>query len=112
MASLLLVEDEPSIAGIVSFKLEREGHDLQWVEEAGGAEQTAAALGPDLLLFDLESGDDGQLRRLCTRWRVLALTGSDDPSGPDRALQAGAISTIRKPFKPTVLARVVHELTG
>ena len=112
MASLLLVEDEPSIAGIVSFKLEREGHVLHWVDEAGGAEERAATLGPDLLLFDLESGDEGQLGNLCARWRVLALIGSDDTTGPDRALRAGAISTIRKPFKPTVLARIVHELTG
>ncbi|MDR0360180.1 MAG: response regulator [bacterium] len=112
MASLLLVEDEPSIAGIVSFKLEREGHVLRWVDEAGRAEEAAGALGPDLLLFDLESGDEEQLSRLCARWRVLALTGSDDTTASDRALQAGAISTVRKPFKPTVLARVVRELTG
>jgi DNA-binding response OmpR family regulator len=112
MANLLLVEDEPSIAGIVSFKLEREGHVLHWVDEVPGAEEAADEVGPDLLLFDLEAGDDGVLGRLCARWRVLALTGSDDPGAQDRALQAGAASTIRKPFKPTVLARVVEQLTG
>ena len=111
MASLLLVEDEPSIAGIVTFKLEREGHLLHWVDEVPGAEAAADAVAPDLLLFDLEAGDERVLGRLCARWRVLALTGSDDEDGSDRALRAGAVSTMRKPFKPTVLARVVEQLT-
>ena len=111
MANLLLVEDEPSIAGIVTFKLEREGHVLHWVDDPPSAETVADSVVPDLLLFDLEAGEEDMLRRLCARWRVLALTGSDDPQGSDRALEAGAASTMRKPFKPTVLARVVAQLT-
>jgi DNA-binding response OmpR family regulator len=30
MARVLLVEDEPNIASIIVFKLEREGHQVRW----------------------------------------------------------------------------------
>jgi hypothetical protein len=34
MARVLLVEDEPNIASIIVFKLEREGHEVGWEASA------------------------------------------------------------------------------
>jgi DNA-binding response OmpR family regulator len=36
MARVLLVEDEPNIASIIVFKLEREGHQVRWEPSASG----------------------------------------------------------------------------
>jgi DNA-binding response OmpR family regulator len=34
MARALLIEDEPNIASIIVFKLEREGHQVRWESSA------------------------------------------------------------------------------
>jgi DNA-binding response OmpR family regulator len=41
MARVLLVEDEPNIASIIVFKLEREGHQVRWESSALAAPAVA-----------------------------------------------------------------------
>jgi len=43
MAPVLLVEDEPNIASIVVFGLEREGHQVRWESSAVAAAHRPAA---------------------------------------------------------------------
>jgi DNA-binding response OmpR family regulator len=98
------------VAAIVAHKLGREGHDVHCREglEDGEAERW----GPDLILLDLEMDPDLELlARLAAGWPVLALTVFQDERTPARALAAGAVATLGKPFKPTVLARLVGQLT-
>src|SRR5205823_11452301 len=59
MARVLLVEDEPNIASIIVFKLEREGHQVRWESSASTVLDAAAAIHPDLVLLDssLPDGD-------------------------------------------------------
>lgn len=101
MARVLLVEDEPDIARIITFKLEREGHEVRQ-DDAGG-------FAPDLALVD--AGLDADLQDVVDRMRqrcaVVVLTDARDRRTP-----AGAAATVRKPFKPTVLARLVRDLTS
>jgi len=52
MARVLLVEDEPNIASIIVFKLEREGHQVRWESSASTVLDAAAATAPDLVLLD------------------------------------------------------------
>ncbi|HXM58393.1 MAG TPA: response regulator [Candidatus Dormibacteraeota bacterium] len=111
MARVLLVEDEPDIGGIIAFKLGREGHDVRWVREAAPAVEAADTFAPALALLDAAvQRSDAVLERLCRRCPVLVLTESRDVTAPARMLAAGAVATVVKPFKPTVLARTVNEL--
>jgi DNA-binding response OmpR family regulator len=114
MARVLLVEDEPNIASIIIFKLEREGHQVGWESSATNVLAAAGSAVPDLVLLDstLPDGDPFVLlRALAARSPVVMLTEFRDAVTPQRARAAGAVATVEKPFKPTQLARLVAQLT-
>ena len=114
MARVLLVEDEPNIASIIIFKLEREGHQVAHESSASNVLAAADALAPDLVLLDstLPDGDPfALLSTLGPRMPVVMMTEFRDVATPERARKAGATATVEKPFKPTQLARLVAQLT-
>jgi DNA-binding response OmpR family regulator len=113
MARVLLVEDEPNIASIIVFKLEREGHEVRWESSALDVTSAAAASQPDLVLLDssLPDGDPFTiLSSLRSQAPVVMMTEFRDALTPQRARDAGAAATVEKPFKPTQLARLVAQL--
>jgi len=115
MARILLVEDEPNIGNIIVFKLTREGHEVRWEQQAGSALEAARACSAELVLLDssLPDGDPFQLlASLRDAHPVVMLTEFRDGSTPERARREGALATVEKPFKPTVLARLVAQLTA
>lgn len=104
MARLLVVDDEPRIARLVSRVLESRGHD---VETAGTGEEAllkASAVDFDLVVLDLLlPGIDGftVLRELLaknSRARVLVLSALGDLEARAQCLQAGAVDYVAKPF--------------
>jgi DNA-binding response OmpR family regulator len=113
MARVLLVEDEPNIASIIVFKLEREGHQVRWESSAQAVLGAAATVRPDLVLLDssLPDGDAfALLAMLVTHHPVVMMTEFRDTTTPQQARLAGAVATVEKPFKPTQLARLVAQL--
>ena len=113
MARVLLVEDEPNIASIIVFKLEREGHQVRRESSALAVLAAADATPPELVLLDssLPDGDPfALLRALAGRGPVVMMTEFRDAVTPVRARAAGAVATVEKPFKPTQLARLVAQL--
>jgi DNA-binding response OmpR family regulator len=113
MARVLLVEDEPNIASIIVFKLEREGHQVRWEASAVAVQAASEATQPELVLLD-SSLPDGDpfilLTMLAERSPVVMMTEFRDTVTPQRARAAGAVATVEKPFKPTQLARLVAQL--
>ena len=113
MARVLLVEDEPNIASIIVFKLEREGHVVRWQPSAPAVPASAADFNPELVLLDSSLPDGDAFALLATLSRgapVVMLTEFRDPNAPARARLEGAVATVEKPFKPTQLARLVGQL--
>ena len=113
MARVLVVEDEPNIASIIVFKLEREGHEVRCESSAGPVAAAAVAMQPDLVLLDSTLPDADAfdlLPLLAAQSRVVMMTEFRDQATPQRALSAGAAATVEKPFKPTQLARLVAQL--
>jgi DNA-binding response OmpR family regulator len=115
MARVLLVEDEPNIGSIIVFKLSREGHEVRWEQQAAGVLEAARECRAELVLLDssLPDGDPFELlavlRAACP---VVMMTEFRDASTPERARREGALATVGKPFKPTVLARLVAQLAA
>lgn len=113
MANVLLVEDEPNIAGIILYKLRREGHVVTHVESAAAAREQQQSW--DLVLLDTSlPGEDAlallaDMRGACP---VAVMTESLDETTPGAGMKMGAAAVVRKPFKPTLLARLVLELAG
>ena len=113
MGRVLVVEDEPNIGGIIEFKLTREGHSVRWERAAALVLDAAAEFSPELVLLDtsLDDGDWAELlATLRERCPVIVLTEFRDEGTPALAMDGGAARVVGKPFKPTVLARVVGEI--
>src|SRR5712672_2666743 len=97
MARVLLVEDEPNIASIIVFKLEREGHEVRWESSATAVPAAAEAARPELVLLDssLPDGDPFILLSvLSPRAPVVMMTEFRDTVTPQRAREAGAVATV------------------
>jgi DNA-binding response OmpR family regulator len=122
MSQVLVVEDDESIAQLLEFMLQREGHTVQVLRDGRAAE---ARLGtgevPALVIMDVMLPyKDGfeliTLLRAQPAWaRVPVLMLSAKSQEPDivRALEAGSTGYVVKPFQPQeVMARVRQLLQG
>jgi DNA-binding response OmpR family regulator len=108
-ASLLLVEDEPSVGALVRAYLERSGYRVSWVRSGEEALADAQRSEYDLVILDIGlPGMDGfdvcRLLRARSRVPVVMLTARDEE--PDRVagLELGADDYVTKPFSPRELA--------
>lgn len=115
--SVLVVDDEPTIAEVVSRYLERAGYRTDIASDGAEAIELAARLRPDLVVLDLMLPRiDGLevMRRLReasrgerNRIAVILLTAKGEESDRVIGLRLGADDYVVKPFSPTELvARV------
>jgi two-component system response regulator ResD len=112
--SVLVVDDEPTIAEVVSRYLEHAGYDVRTAGDGDLALRLANDSLPDLVVLDLMlPGLTGLevMRRLRDidrdRVAVILLTAKGDESDRVVGLRLGADDYIVKPFSPTELvARV------
>jgi two-component system response regulator ResD len=113
-ASVLVVDDEPTIGEIVSRYLERAGYETRVVLDGQSALAAAAAARPDLVVLDLMlPGLDGLevMRRMRDQQRdrtaIILLTARGEESDRITGLRLGADDYVVKPFSPAELvARV------
>lgn len=112
MASVLLVEDERGLAGLIRSHLEREGHLVLQAFDGVQAIALARQASPDLLILDwMLPGTDGLT--VCREIRrrqlmpIVMLTARDAEADRVNGLEAGADDYVVKPFSiPELLARV------
>ncbi len=112
--SVLVVDDEPTIAEVVSRYLERAGYRTRIASDGVQAIEVAADLHPDLVVLDLMLPRiDGLevMRRLREHERdriaVILLTAKGEESDRVIGLRLGADDYVVKPFSPAELvARV------
>jgi two-component system, OmpR family, response regulator ResD len=112
--SVLVVDDEPTIAEVVARYLERAGYRTRVAGEGHQAIDLAASQRPDLVVLDLMlPGIDGLevMRRLReqnrSRIAVILLTAKGEESDRVIGLRLGADDYVVKPFSPAELvARV------
>ncbi|MGE3267307.1 MAG: response regulator transcription factor [Chloroflexota bacterium] len=101
--SILLVDDDPGVSGLVAQILEDEGYSVQTVGTGADAENMIEELQPDLVLLDIMLPDaDGLMlcARLLARWPapIIMLSGSVRESDRILSLRLGADDFIAKPF--------------
>lgn len=116
MTSLLMIEDDDRLAGMVSDYLGASGYAVTHAPDAGsGLERLQQAL-PELVILDLMLPDMDGLQ-VCQRIRglpgpagqvpVLMLTAKGDPMDRIIGLEMGADDYLPKPFEPReLLARI------
>jgi len=111
---ILVVDDDATVAEVLTRYLEREGFAVDTVGDGEAALRTAAASSPDLVVLDLMlPGVDGL--EVCRRLRatgtvhvpVVMLTARGDEGDRVAGLELGADDYVVKPFSPRELtARV------
>lgn len=124
---ILLIEDEPDIAEVLEYNLQKEGFDVEVARRGDAGLEAIRREAPDLVLLDLMlPGIDGlELTRMLKRDAVTSglpivmLTARGEELDRIVGLELGADDYISKPFSPrevilrikAVLRRLQHEET-
>ncbi len=115
MPGVLVVEDEPAIAELISVNLKHSGFRPIWAMDSATAQAELDAVLPDVILLDwMLPGESGL--SLAKRWRahprtkmvpIIMLTARGDEVDRVAGLDAGADDYIAKPFSTKeLLARI------
>lgn len=110
--TLLIVEDEPKIAGLLVDYLKQANFTTHHIGEGGGVVEWVRDNGPDLILLDLMlPGKDGisicKELRTFTQVPIIMITARVEEIDRLLGLELGADDYICKPFSPReVVARV------
>ncbi|MEV4034035.1 response regulator transcription factor [Streptomyces umbrinus] len=114
-ARVLVVDDDPTVAEVVSGYLDRAGYLVDRAEDGPTALAGAAAHWPDLVVLDLMlPGMDGL--EVCRRLRgrgpvpVIMLTARGDEDDRILGLEVGADDYVTKPFSPRELVLRVESV--
>lgn len=109
--SVFIVEDEPDIAELIRFHVEREGMTAHVVHSGGVALEAVRRKKPALVVLDLMLPDLDGLE-ICRRLKwdedtrnvpILIVSAKGEESDIVTGLELGADDYITKPFSPKVL---------
>lgn len=115
---VLVVDDDPDICELVTFKLSQLGHAVS--HEANGEAGLAAAIDilPNLILLDvmmpkltgIEVCQRLRAHETTSRVPIILITAKAQESDIERGFAAGANDYIVKPFSPRELATRVEAM--
>ena len=116
---VLVVEDDPSVRGLLHTLLAAEGYEVSTASDGLAGLVKAASTHPSLILLDLMMPDLGGVRVLeelredpaLAGTPVIVVTGRVD-AVPDMRDLVGEGSVFLKPFAVAELLQRVDELTG
>ena len=112
--TILIVEDDASIADAVRYALDKDG--MATIVAASLAAGRTSIDRCDLVVLDLVLGDGSgfsllrEIQRLAAPPRVLVLTSRDEDVDCVAALEAGADDYVTKPFSPRALVARVRAI--
>jgi DNA-binding NtrC family response regulator len=118
MASILIIDDDPAMVGIISELAKELGHDPIPCNSGQKAIENLATIAPQLVISDIrmEKTKRGlDVLRACQQslpdTPVIIVTGYPDAEDAVEAMKLGAQDYIRKPFKIDELKlRIQHAL--
>jgi two-component system phosphate regulon response regulator PhoB len=113
---MLLVEDDPALAELVTYHFEREGFEVRRTPDGEEALLLAKEAAPDIVLLDwMIEGLSGI--EVCRRLRrspgtanvpIIMLTARGEEEDRVRGLETGADDYVTKPFSPRELVARVN----
>ena len=120
MARILVVDDEPHIVRLVSFSLERAGHEILEANDAPSGIAIIREQRPDLVLMDVmmpgmtgfEALEILKADQSTADVPVVMLSAKSQEYEQEEGLERGALRYICKPFTPSALVEAVSEIVG
>jgi CheY-like chemotaxis protein len=121
MARVLVVEDNEDLRSMLELTLRREGLEVATARNGEEALRVLEHRPADVIVTDLFMPErDGvetivAIRDKFPGLQIVAMSGWQSDRGPDYlavARELGATATLRKPFEPPELVRIVRRLTG
>jgi DNA-binding response OmpR family regulator len=118
--NVLVVDDDPDIRGLVSFKLEQAGYSVSTENDGEAGLAAALELVPDLVLLDIMMPKLTGVE-VCQKLRdnastaevpIILITAKAQELDVERGFAAGADDYIVKPFSPRELASRVEAVLG
>ncbi len=126
---ILIVDDNPVLVKGVSNVLAAAGYEVLQAEDGAGAVSTVRQERPDLVLLDISFPPDvahgggvpwdgflimNWLRRMpeVRDIPIAIISGADKAQYGPRAIKAGAVAYIHKPFEPEELLNQVKQIIG
>lgn len=115
---ILLVEDHAIVRDGLRMLIESQT-GMKVVGEAGNRKETlelAASTSPDLVLLDLDLGEENglnflsELREVAANTRVLVLTGLKDQEAHRQAIRLGAMGVVLKEHAAGVLIKAIEKV--
>ncbi len=120
MITVLLAEDNQSVAASIRRYLEYSDFEVMHVKNGEDAVQIALEQKPNIILMDIQMPGCGGLEAI-KRIRaepsiadipIIAATGLDSQHEGERCLKAGANRFIGKPYRIKEMVEYIHELCG
>ncbi len=117
---IVLAEDEPQIARLTKFKLEREGFEVIWEKDGGAALESIKANNPDLVLLDVMMPVmDGYqvLKKMKENENtknipIIMLTAKGQEQDVVKGIEMGSADYVVKPFRPAELVARIKKILG
>jgi two-component system response regulator ResD len=116
MARVLIVDDEPDILLMLRVNLEASGYETAMAADGETALQRLSESEFDLMLLDVMMpvmdgwGVLDNLSRVANPPRVVVVSAKSSDKDVARALDAGAVDYMTKPFSPRDLASLVADV--
>lgn len=120
MATILIVDDDLTITGLMEALMMMEGHQPTIVNDSTKAIEIASSVKPDLITLDLMMpGITGfelcELLHTDPRFAntpIMIVSAKDDAASRERATQLGARAYLTKPFNVDDLLQKIKELVN
>lgn len=118
MSRILVIDDEPAIGWSLQEFLADEGHEVNVAADVAAAVEAARRSRPDAILLDVRLGSaDGlaavpALRAAAGPVPIVVMTAFGDLATAVRAIQAGAVDFLVKPFDLEWVAKVVRRVVA
>jgi DNA-binding response OmpR family regulator len=112
---VLIVEDNPDVANMLSVALARGGYDVQTTRNGTEAIVVAASYKPHVMLVDIGlPGVDGlyvvrEIRKTDRELLIIATTGRSTPEDIERSREAGCDHHLVKPIDLEALVAIVDD---
>lgn len=109
---ILVVDDDPAMAQVLTHNLRHEGFDVKWVTEGTAAIAEARSFAPDLVLLDvmlpgMTGFELAKAWNVERRFPIIMITARSQRDDELTGLRLGADDYITKPFNlETLLARM------